>query len=161
MPRSTRRPPRSRASWPRTRRCGPATPASPLAELAALDALGVHGPAVEADRSAIRAGIAALEGRLPEAVSAYRTTIAAWQSLDLPWDEALTVIEMAQLLGPALPEVQAAAAVAREILLRLGARPFLAQLDAILAADPGEADGRPERPATAQVLGSPEPTRSA
>ena len=101
--------------------------------------------AIEADRSAIRAGIAALEGRRPDALSGYRTTIAAWQALDLPWDEALTVLEMAQLLGPAVPEVQAAAGAAREILVRLGARPFIAQLDG--ARPPSEGAAATERPA--------------
>ena len=38
-------------------------------DLAALDGSGVHGPAVDADRKTIRAGIAALEGRPAEAIA--------------------------------------------------------------------------------------------
>ena len=48
------------------------------------------------------------------------------------WDEVLTSIDMATLLDPAEPEVRAAAASAREVLTRLGAKPFLARLDAAM-----------------------------
>jgi hypothetical protein len=90
----------------------------------------VHGPAIEAERAVIRAGMAALEGRTQEALAGYRIANAAWHALDLPWDEALTAIDMARLIGPDDPDVQNAAASGQEILARLGARPFLSQLDA-------------------------------
>jgi len=48
------------------------------------------------------------------------------------WDEALSAVDMATLLDPTEPEVQAAAASAREILTRLGAKPLLALLDAAM-----------------------------
>ncbi len=102
-------------------------------DLAALDASGVHGPAVEADRRTIRAGIAALEGRPADAVPLYREALRGWRDLGLAWDEALCAIDMATLLDPADPEVRTAADAAREILVRLGAAPFLARLDAALA----------------------------
>jgi len=47
----------------------------------------------------------------------------------LPGLEAMTAIDMAILLDGTLPEVQAAGATAREILGRLGARPFLERLE--------------------------------
>jgi len=103
-------------------------------DLAALDAAGVHGPAIEADRTTIRAGLAALEGRPVDALASYRDVIRAWRDLGLAWDEALTGIDMATLLDPAEPEVRAAAESAREILVRLGAAPFVARLDAALMA---------------------------
>ena len=103
-------------------------------DLAALDGSGVHGPAIEADRTTIRAGLAALEGRPADALAAYRDVIRAWRDLGLAWDEALTGIDMATLLDPAEPEVRAAAESAREILVRLGAAPFVARLDAALMA---------------------------
>jgi len=99
-------------------------------DLDALDKSGVHGPAIEAERAVIRAGMAALEGRTQEALAGYRIANAAWHALDLPWDEALTAIDMARLIGPDDPDVQNAAASGQEILARLGARPFLSQLDA-------------------------------
>ena len=79
------------------------------ADLAELDASGVHGPALEADRTTIRAGIAALEGRTADALALYREALRAWRDLGLAWDEALCAIDMAMLLDPAEPEVQAAA----------------------------------------------------
>ena len=103
------------------------------ADLAALDASGVHGPAVEADRRTIRAGIAALEGRPADALPLYREALRAWRELGLAWDEALCGLDMATLLDPADSEVRTAADAAREILVRLGAAPFIARLDAALA----------------------------
>jgi len=103
------------------------------ADLAALDASGVHGPAVEADRRTIRAGLAALEGRRADALPLYREALRAWRDLGLAWDEALCGLDMATLLDPADSEVRTAADAAREILVRLGAAPFIARLDAALA----------------------------
>jgi class 3 adenylate cyclase/predicted ATPase len=108
-------------------------------DLATLDTSGVHGPAVEADRRTIRAGIAALEGRRTESLGMYREALRAWRDLGLAWDEALCGMDMALLLGPTDAEVGAAATSARETLDRLGAAPFVARLDAALAA---HADGR-------------------
>jgi class 3 adenylate cyclase/tetratricopeptide (TPR) repeat protein len=107
-------------------------------DLAGIDASGLHGPALEADRMTIRAGIAALEGRPDEALTLYREVLRAWRDLGLPCDEALCGIDMARLLGVEEPEVRAAAETARGILARLGAAPFLARLDAALA---GSQDG--------------------
>jgi hypothetical protein len=108
--------------------------ASALADLAALDATGVHGRVVEIRRVTVRAGLAALEGRTADALAMYREALQGWRDTRLPWDEALTGIDMATLLDPADAEVRAAAASAREILVRLGANPFVARLDAALAA---------------------------
>ena len=49
--------------------------------LAALDGSGFHGPAIEADRKTIRAGIAALEGRAVDALALYREALRAWRDL--------------------------------------------------------------------------------
>jgi hypothetical protein len=99
-------------------------------DLEALVATGVHGPAVEARRTSIRAGLAALAGRPTDALSFYRDAIRRFRDLGLPVDEAFTAIEMATLLDPAEPEVRAATEAAREILTRLRARPFLERLEA-------------------------------
>ncbi len=103
------------------------------ADLAALDASGVHGPAIEADRGTIRAGIAALEGRPTEAAARYGEALRAWRDLGLAWDEALCGLDMATLLDPTDSGVRAAAAASREILVRLEAAPFIERLDAALA----------------------------
>jgi class 3 adenylate cyclase/tetratricopeptide (TPR) repeat protein len=112
------------------------------ADLAAYEATGVRGPLVEARRTSIRAGLAALEGRAPEALALYADASRRFRDAGLPVDEAFTAIEMATLLDPSLPEVRAAGDAAREILTRLGALPYLAQLDAALARAP-EPVGRP------------------
>jgi tetratricopeptide (TPR) repeat protein len=98
--------------------------------LAELAASGVHGPAIEADRSTIRAGIAALEGHGSEALGLYREALRAWRDLGLAWDEALCAIGMAILLDPGEPEVDEAVDAGRTILTRLRAQPFLERLDA-------------------------------
>jgi len=113
---------------------GEATSAQHLLDV--LDAAGLHGPAIEADRITIRAGIAALEGRIIDALGLYREALRAWRDLGLAWDEALCAIDMAQLIGPGDPEVREEAAAAREILVRLEAAPFVERLDAAVAAWP-------------------------
>ena len=95
-------------------------------------ATGARGPAVRQGRAVVAAGIAALEGRPGEALPMYVTALRGWRELGLPWDEALTAIDMAMLLDPSEPDVIAAARSAREILVRLGAKPFLARLEAAL-----------------------------
>jgi tetratricopeptide (TPR) repeat protein len=114
-------------------------------DLAALDSSGVHGPAIEADRRTIRAGLAVLEGRPADALALYREALRAWRDLGLAWDEALCGLDMASLLDPADPEVRAAADAAREILTRLGAKPFLARLDAAMERQPAAAMREPAR----------------
>ena len=90
-------------------------------------------PAIEADRTTIRAGIAALDGRPADALTVYREALRAWRDLGLAWDEALCGLDMAVLLDPSDPEVRAASESAREILVRLEAAPFLARLDAAMS----------------------------
>jgi class 3 adenylate cyclase/tetratricopeptide (TPR) repeat protein len=114
------------------------------ADLAELDASGVHGPALEADRTTIRAGIAALEGRTADALALYREARRAWRDLGLPWDEALCGIDMAVVLDPTEPDVRAAAEAAREVLTRLGAKPFLERLEEAVQEQPS-AVGHPAK----------------
>lgn len=110
--------------------------AAARADLAGVDASGLHGPAIEADRVTLRAGVAALDGRSADALALYRNALQAWRDLGLAWDEALCGVDMATLLDPADPEVRAAADAARDILVRLEAAPFVARLDAALARTP-------------------------
>ena len=102
-------------------------------DLAELDATGFHGPAIEADRATIRAGLAALDGRPGEALQMYRDALRAWRDLGLAWDEALAGLDMAILLDPSEPEVRAAADAARETFVRLEASPFIERLDLAMA----------------------------
>ena len=111
-------------------------------DLAALDASPSHGPATEADRTTIRAGIAALDGRGAEAAGRYRDALRAWRDLGLAWDEALCAIDIATLLRPTEPDLRAAVDAARPILVGLSAVPFVARLDAATARSSIEAAGR-------------------
>ncbi|MDQ2966686.1 MAG: AAA family ATPase [Chloroflexota bacterium] len=101
-------------------------------DFATLEASGYHGPTADADRTTIRAGLAALDGRDGEAMRLYREALREWHDLGQPWREALTAIDMATLLDSKEPEVRAAAESAREILVRLEAAPFIARLDEAL-----------------------------
>jgi hypothetical protein len=119
------------------------------ADLSRLDATGFHGPVVEARRTTLRAGVAALEGRVAEALSAYKEALAAWRALRMAWDEALTGIDMASSLDPTMAEVRAAAEASRDVLTRLEAKPYLAMLDQALSRD----DQRAPSSGTPQAAG--------
>ena len=98
-----------------------------------LRALGTRGRAVDADRTSIAAGIAALRGDRADALAGYRTAIAAWRGLDLPWDEALTTLEAVTVLGTSDPEVAGWVDGARSTFERLRAAPLVDRLDEAVA----------------------------
>ncbi|MEP7378045.1 MAG: hypothetical protein ABI725_00625, partial [Chloroflexota bacterium] len=68
-------------------------------------------------------------------------------------DEALTGVDMALLLDPSEPEVAAAIGASREILERLGAKPYLDRLEAAAAAAgaAGATSARTPRSASVQA----------
>jgi class 3 adenylate cyclase/tetratricopeptide (TPR) repeat protein len=88
------------------------------------------GGACDGDVAALRAGIAALDGRIDDALRDYRTALAVYEDAGLSFDVALTALDLATFLGPDQPAVRAAAAKGREILASLGATPLLERLDA-------------------------------
>jgi class 3 adenylate cyclase/tetratricopeptide (TPR) repeat protein len=102
-------------------------------DLEAFIATGAHGRASRASRLTIEAGLAALDASVADAIAAYRDALRGWGDLGLPWDEALTGLDMALLLGPAEPDVGRASERARDIFVQLGARPFLERLEAAMA----------------------------
>jgi hypothetical protein len=96
------------------------------------------GPVLEADKTRIAAGIAALEGRSVEALAGFRDALRAYQQLGVAFDEAAAVVDMAILLpSEALdaPDAVAAVSAARVTLTRLGAAPYLARLEQALSAE--------------------------
>ena len=107
--------------------------AAAIDDLAALEATGARGPAIDARRGAIQAGLAALDGRGADAIALYRDANRRFRDSGLRLDEGLTAIEMATLLDPADPEVRVAVDAGRAVLAELGARPLLEQLDAAVA----------------------------
>jgi hypothetical protein len=100
-----------------------------------LDRVGTHGALLDADRHAILAGIAALDGRRPEAVGEYRDALRRYRELGLDFDVAMTGMDFVTLL-PDEPEARETADEARRLFERLGARPFLARLEAASSAEP-------------------------
>jgi class 3 adenylate cyclase/tetratricopeptide (TPR) repeat protein len=98
------------------------------------------GGVVDDDISALRGGIAALEGPVPEAIGLYRAALAGYRDAGCRFDVALTILDMAALIGPAEPAVRAAIPEGREILESLGARPLIERLD-VLASE-GERPAR-------------------
>ena len=103
------------------------------AALEAGDATSIHGPFIEARRTALAAGIAALEGRPGEAMALYGRARDAMRDAHVMFELALVGLDMAVLLDPAAPAVEAAIEESRQILGRLGAGPLLVRLEA--AAD--------------------------
>jgi len=123
--------------------------------LAALDATGLHTPALELHRGRLRAGLAALEGRRADAARGYRDALQGMLDMGLAWDHALTTVEMAVVMGPSDPVVAAAVAIARPALERTRAAPFLARLDAALGRPAGAA-ATPAHKTRAPDAGTPE-----
>jgi class 3 adenylate cyclase/tetratricopeptide (TPR) repeat protein len=121
----------------------------PVAEmLAAHDALGIFGPAHIANRDGIAAGLLALDGHWPEAAVAYRDAIRRTAGLGLEMSRAQLLLDAAFVAPPGDSFGAEAAREARELFERMGARAFVAQVDALLARTPetGERAPRPARP---------------
>jgi GNAT superfamily N-acetyltransferase len=92
--------------------------------------LGGYG---QAGRLEILAGVAALEGRLDDAAEQFAATLRAYEELDLVFERALCQLTMVAVLPPSRHDASAAAVEARAVLERLGAAPWLARLDELLA----------------------------
>jgi tetratricopeptide (TPR) repeat protein len=115
-------------------------------DLAAIAATGVHGPIADVRKQVLGAGLAALEGRFGEAVAAYRLAIKSWRDLGVVFEEAATGVDMAVALGPEHADQEIVRST-RVILERLGAKPYLARLEAAL--EPGAGRSSTGEPATA------------
>jgi hypothetical protein len=92
------------------------------------------GGVIDHDLADLRAGIAALEGRTGDALVLYRSALAGYREAGCRFDVALTILDMATLIGPAEPAVRSSIAECREILESLGARLLIERLDAAEAA---------------------------
>ena len=134
--------------------------AAAASDLAALDATGLHAPALELHRVRLRAGLAALEGRPIDAARGYREALQGMLDLGLTWDHALTTVEMAVVMGPSDPVLASAVAIARPALERARAAPFLARLDAALGRPTAE-PATPTRASGTTDAGTPDAARDA
>ena len=120
--------------------------------MASLEHDELHGRPVDISRRTFRAALAALDGDREAAALAYAAVLPELTDLGLVLDQAMVVLDMAQVLGPDAPVVQANVDDARAILERLGARPFLARLDMLMAHATTEAPSRvPDGAATPAV----------
>ena len=102
------------------------------AALTGLESRGSHGAMVKLAKRRTMAGIAALDGRLDEALGGFEAVVADYRGLELPFAVATTDLMMVSLLDGSAPEVAAAADEARAIFERLGARAWLDRLDEAL-----------------------------
>ncbi|HLY14418.1 MAG TPA: hypothetical protein VKR24_08705, partial [Candidatus Limnocylindrales bacterium] len=88
------------------------------------------------------ASIAALEGRTDEAIAGYREAFERLAAIHEDWLMAMLGFEVVALVGADHPFVREVAARSRTIFERVGARPWLANLDALLASSPSENPGK-------------------
>ena len=121
--------------------------------LAAHDALGVFGPAHIVNRDGIAAAILALDGRWPEATVAFRDAIRRMADLGLEMSRAQILLDAAFVAPAGDAFGVEAARDARELFERMGARAFVAQVDALLARSRPEPEGSRARSARAGVVG--------
>jgi class 3 adenylate cyclase/tetratricopeptide (TPR) repeat protein len=98
--------------------------------------LSAHGPAPSASTLTLQGALAGLDGRPEESVARYAEALAQWASAGLPFDRALTAIDMLLVLGPDDPAARAAGEDARQVLTKLRARPILDILDRAMAGTP-------------------------
>ncbi len=123
-------------------------PALVRAEIEILE-LG-RSPFVTALAREAEAGIAAMDGRTAEAVTAFRDAARRQADLGNRFERVRCQLTMVTLLGAGVPEALEAAEEARALFTELGAKPFLSLLDQAV-----EQEGAAESLATAQI-GSPE-----
>ena len=98
-----------------------------------LDEIAQSDATTQAHRSWATAAIAALDGRVEDAVDGFRDARARLGEIHLDFDLARVSIDMAVLLGPGHADALTAGEEGRAIFERLGARPYLERLDGALA----------------------------
>jgi tetratricopeptide (TPR) repeat protein len=103
---------------------------------ARIDALPGSSADLKLFRAAARAGVAALEGRTQEAVATYRDVVRRALERGEGFEAATDATQLVVLVGAADPAVQAMADDARALFERVGARPWLALLEAAMAGPP-------------------------
>jgi len=101
-----------------------------------------------------QAGIAALEGRIDDAVAGYRAALERLDAIHMGWLTALLGFEFVSVVGDH-PASREAAARSRETFERVGAQPWLDKLDAVLAS----LSRAPARPAAVTSAAATEPRR--
>ncbi|MFI5226950.1 MAG: AAA family ATPase, partial [Candidatus Limnocylindrales bacterium] len=86
-----------------------------------------------AERVGARAGVAAVEGRVDEAIALYREAMTLHRAIDSNFAVARAGLDVVRLVGGSHPVGREVAAEVRAILERVNARAYLDLLDAALA----------------------------
>ena len=110
--------------------------AAVLREMLDAFAGGREGRRTDAERTWMSASLAAVEGRRSEARAQYIDAMRRWQELELSWLVALTGLDAIVSGVLDASERQRVADETRAIMERLGARPYLGQLEDALAQPP-------------------------
>ena len=97
-----------------------------------LETIPQTGVDVDATRLAARAGVAALEGRVDDAIGDFRHAMSLLRSINAEFNLARLTLDFVMLLG-SHPATREAAAEARAIFERVKARPYLERLEAATA----------------------------
>jgi tetratricopeptide (TPR) repeat protein len=100
-----------------------------------LQALGTRGRAVDANRLAIEAGIAASDADYGAALSGFRQSVGALRDIGLPWDEVWVTMAALSCLGTE-PETLGWATRAADFLEQIGATQIAEQLSKLVDASP-------------------------
>ena len=116
-------------------------PARARAALDLLVALPARGPAITADNEAMRAAVVGLEGWGPVASAAFREGWRHYRDLGMDVALASSLLDCLVVAPPGDPLADDAAREARDILERVGAVAYLAQLDALEAERAATAGG--------------------
>jgi hypothetical protein len=112
--------------------------------LAGLFGTGGRGPYAATNRRLLEAGLLALDGRHAEAIREIQALVADYERQGLPWRQALAGLVLASLVGSDDAGVRETAHGSRAIFARLGARPFVERVDAVLARS-SRVTGEPAR----------------
>jgi len=106
----------------------------------------------DASKVTLRAAVAGLDGRVDESLALYADALGLWATAGLPFDRALTAIDMLVVLGPDKPAARAAGEEARELFTQLRARPLLEILDRAMSGPWSPAPELPPPAATEEPI---------
>ncbi len=122
-------------------------------------AMARPGRRTDAARRTMEAGIAMLEGRIPDARRLYADALGRWQDLGLPTWLALCQLDIVETGAMEPGERQRLAEEARSFFERVGARPFIERLDAALARELATSQSAGARTAVAESAVEQVPSR--
>ena len=113
------------------------------------------GALAVACRVAAGAGVAELEGRVEDAIGGYRDAIERYRATGADVWAGRSALDLVRLVGGGHPAARQAAAEARAIFERVGAKPYLELLDSALAGT-----GINAKPVASREVGAPRGSRS-